>query len=181
MIASHNSMSYLRGKGFFNNLFSRFWRCQDKTITEQINSGVKFFDLRVMSTKLGMRFACGKIELVGESVNNVIDLLEEKKLHYRVIFERGNVNNFMNWVGYMTNLRRVSHCIDFSVKKNNTFNIVKYQKNDFVLIDNSFFAYIPTGKDTKLCLTPKSWAKEYNSITKWKRYEKNRVYFYDFV
>lgn len=48
MIGSHNSFTYLKAvnKGIFNK-FTKYWRCQYKTIQEQYDAGVRFFDVRV--------------------------------------------------------------------------------------------------------------------------------------
>lgn len=46
-IATHNSATGERSKNFFHALFTPFAKCQDKTIREQYDCGVRYFDLRV--------------------------------------------------------------------------------------------------------------------------------------
>lgn len=47
MIGSHDSFTYLAAKNSLVNRITRFWRCQDKSIVDQYNFGVRFFDIRV--------------------------------------------------------------------------------------------------------------------------------------
>lgn len=47
MIGSHDSYSYLEAKSSAMNLITRYWRTQNKSITDQYKAGVRFFDIRV--------------------------------------------------------------------------------------------------------------------------------------
>lgn len=47
MIGSHDSFTYLPAKSTIMNNITRFWRTQEKTIVEQYQLGVRFFDIRV--------------------------------------------------------------------------------------------------------------------------------------
>ena len=47
MIGSHNSFTHLASDSDINNYFTWLWRCQDKTMVEQYEAGVRFFDIRV--------------------------------------------------------------------------------------------------------------------------------------
>ena len=47
MIGSHNSFTHLASDSSLNNKFTWLWRCQDKTVVEQYEAGVRFFDIRV--------------------------------------------------------------------------------------------------------------------------------------
>ena len=46
-IATHNSATGEGSKNFLHLLFSPFAKCQDKTVREQYDCGVRYFDLRV--------------------------------------------------------------------------------------------------------------------------------------
>lgn len=46
-IATHNSATGERSKNLLHALFTPFSKCQDKTIREQYDCGVRYFDLRV--------------------------------------------------------------------------------------------------------------------------------------
>ena len=47
MIAAHDSFTYLKSEDFFSELFSMFWRCQNRSINDLYNNGVRFFDIRI--------------------------------------------------------------------------------------------------------------------------------------
>ena len=55
MIGSHNSFTYLKSTNALYNRFPIAWRCQYKTIQEQYNDGVRFFDVRVKLEKKANR------------------------------------------------------------------------------------------------------------------------------
>ena len=46
-IATHNSATGEKSKNLLHALFTPFAKCQDKTIREQYDAGVRYFDLRV--------------------------------------------------------------------------------------------------------------------------------------
>lgn len=47
MIGSHNTFSYLPPINFWGKITKLWGKCQDKTLAEQYDSGVRFFDIRV--------------------------------------------------------------------------------------------------------------------------------------
>lgn len=50
-IVSHNTMSYLKPIHWYDRLFSRWSKCQDKTLHEQYKSGIRWFDIRIRKIK----------------------------------------------------------------------------------------------------------------------------------
>jgi len=69
MIASHNTFSYLPSSKFME-LFSCFWRCQDKNAIEQIKLGVELCDIRVKYHKDSWRLCHGKA-MFGEKFSSL--------------------------------------------------------------------------------------------------------------
>ena len=53
MLGSHNSFSYLTPTKWWMRLFTPWAKCQNKTIKEQYNAGVRYFDIRVAFKKDG--------------------------------------------------------------------------------------------------------------------------------
>lgn len=53
MLGSHNSFSYLKPTKWWMRLFTTWAKCQDKTIIEQYNAGVRYFDIRIAFKKDG--------------------------------------------------------------------------------------------------------------------------------
>lgn len=47
MLGSHNSFSYLPVKHWWIAILKPWYKCQNKTIYEQYNSGIRYFDVRV--------------------------------------------------------------------------------------------------------------------------------------
>lgn len=163
MIASHNTFSYLQPRYKIFNFFKGFWRCQDKNINEQIASGVEYLDVRVRYTSDGMVRLCHGIVDYGNEYDSLAELVDDciyknipstkskkKKIHYRLILERGNrfsfesdtyemimvnqikdnTNAVLDWVvikkgwkTYYQNFGKVT-IVDVCFKKWNIFNII---------------------------------------------------------
>lgn len=73
MYASHNSLTAYPVKRWYMKLLQPFSRCQEKGIDEQINAGVKFFDIR-------LRIKNGK-EAFNKTIKTLI--LDEKERNMR--------------------------------------------------------------------------------------------------
>ena len=164
MIASHNTFSYLQPRYKIFNLFKGFWRCQDLDIKEQLSSGVEYLDVRVRYTSNGMVRLCHGLVDYGNEYNSLAELVEDciynnipttkskknKKIHYRLILERGNRFSFESdtdeirvnqnkdyppnavldwvvikkgWKTYYQNFGKLT-IVDVCFKKWNIFNII---------------------------------------------------------
>lgn len=51
MLGSHNTLTYFPMKGFFAGLTKCWSECQEKTVQEQYNLGVRYFDIRIKFDK----------------------------------------------------------------------------------------------------------------------------------
>lgn len=76
-IATHNSCTGERGFGLLSWLVTPFSRCQTKTLTEQYDAGVRYFDIRIRKTKRGWVSAHG----LWESEKTIHELLQELNDH----------------------------------------------------------------------------------------------------
>ena len=161
MIASHNTFSYLQPRHKIFNFFKGFWRCQDLDIKEQLASGVEYLDVRVRYTSDGMVRLCHGYVDFGKEFPTLAELVyyyiwrnlptkkPRKKIHYRIILERGNrfsfesdtdeiriiemaynLNTVLDWVvikkgwkTYYQNFGKVT-IVDVCFKKWNIFNII---------------------------------------------------------
>ena len=161
MIASHNTFSYIQPRHKIFNFFKGFWRCQEKDIKEQLANGVEYLDVRVRYTfDCKVRLCHGIVDYGNEYADlaaivyyyiwrNTATRKSKKKIHYRLILERGNrfsfekdtdkirwmekVNNFnavLDWVvikngwkTYYQNFGKVT-IVDVCFKKWNLFNII---------------------------------------------------------
>ena len=163
MIASHNTFSYLQPRYKIFNFFKGFWRCQDLDIKEQLASGVEYLDVRVRYTfDCKVRLCHGFVDY-GKEYDSLAELVDEliyknvpttkskknKKIHYRIILERGNRFSFESdtdeiienqikynpnavldwvvlkkgWKTYYQNLGKLT-IVDVCFKKWNIFNII---------------------------------------------------------
>lgn len=75
-IATHNSCTGEKGYSW-RKLFTLFSRCQNKTIIEQYDVGVRYFDIRIKRTKRGFVAAHG----LWESKEDLYTLLERLNNH----------------------------------------------------------------------------------------------------
>lgn len=163
MIASHNTFSYLPPRYKIFNFFEGFWRCQELNINEQLDNGVEYLDVRVRYTFDGKVRLCHGIVDYGKEYNSLAELVEDciyknvpatkskknKKIHYRLILERGNrlyfeadtdeirvyqvkdnLNAILDWVvikkgwkTYYQNFGKVT-IVDVCFKKWNIFNVI---------------------------------------------------------
>lgn len=71
-IGTHNSCTGEKGYSW-RKLFTLFSKCQSKTIKEQFNIGVRYFDIRIRITKRGVVAAHG----LWESKKQVKEILKE--------------------------------------------------------------------------------------------------------
>lgn len=80
-IATHNSLSYLKPIHWYHRLLKPWYQCQDLTIQEQYNLGVRIFDIRVKQIK-GIWYFCHNhitftslTDITGEHIINTITTL----------------------------------------------------------------------------------------------------------
>nr|DAH13270.1 MAG TPA: hypothetical protein [Caudoviricetes sp.] len=197
MIGSHNSMTYLPPKNILMRLFTPFWRCQNKTIKEQIDAGVEFFDLRVVwDRKLHCwQFAHGLVRFGGTAgFAGVIALLEKNKCLYRIVLERGTEYEearFRNWLGGSVGADiwwgDHSNCIAAIIKRG-WYN-VRLNANYYTKLHLADHSFVPFRSDKpwwrqlswRMFCTPRLWAKRHNTVENGWKEDKNTVHFYDFA
>ena len=96
MIGSHNSMSYLPPKNLWGKI-TRLWnKCQDKTIEEQFNSGVDYFDIRINLYNEEWHFVHNKVDY-GIVDNDIWKYLGETRLPIRVIYDKRSKPKDINY------------------------------------------------------------------------------------
>ncbi len=144
-IATHNSGTGEKGKTFFHDLFSIFSKCQNKTILEQWNSGVRFFDLRIENElHLAHGLWSSKITLL-----DVLDMLNEISLTDKenstfvmITIERNyHEKTITSLVNYLMTLKKKYnnlHFVSINRKRPKWETVVFYNKvkyvNDYVSV-----------------------------------------------
>lgn len=71
-IGTHNSATGERGKSLKDWLLTPFACCQSKTIKEQLESGVRYFDLRVRENKKGEWICCHGIWESNRTIQSIL-------------------------------------------------------------------------------------------------------------
>lgn len=88
MLGSHNSISYLPIKGW-KKILKPWIKCQDLTIEEQYNQGVRYFDLRVRKVPMEGWWYCHNSAVFVPVMEHkeILEFLIEKKCHIRIILD----------------------------------------------------------------------------------------------
>ena len=189
MIGSHNSMTYLPPKNPIFRLFTPFFRCQNMSLIEQIEEGVRFFDIRVAWSKRQKRwvFAHGIVTLGGRNtaeVSEVFDLFERHRCSFRIILERGGKKTERSFQDtFYKYFAPRNGCLFIGIKRG--WRIV-YKSTHFPGIDDRSF--VPFRSDEpilhqfswKILNTPKKWAERKNFVEEGYKTDKI-IHFYDFA
>ena len=204
MIGSHNSMSYLPPQRWLWRLFAPFWRCQDKTIEEQIKAGVRYFDIRVVwDRKLySWQFAHGLVRFgwtrrdnLAVGLTPILTLLEAHGCLYRIVLERGTEYDearFRNIIGYSNGAETWwgSHpnCIAAIIKRG--WKSVRDRRFEdayrHIQLDDRSFVPFHSDKpwwqqlSWRMLCTPRLWAKRHNAVQDGWKEDNDTVHFYDF-
>lgn len=95
ILGSHDTMSYLRPRTWWGRLFSFVARCQSRTIAEQWQAGVRYFDLRIgYDSDWNAEFRHGAVAYVGDFPDSVMAWLAERartageRVWVRVLLEK---------------------------------------------------------------------------------------------
>lgn len=192
MLATHNSCTFKVATNKLYELFHCIWRCQDKSLTEQYRSGVRFFDIRIYRKKNSWGFCHGKVNLY----NGISDLfalyqvirLQYPDAKYRIVLEKYKDNSeielFKEEIEKYLELfkDRVYQCII----KPGWIVVWNNNKMNYNIVDNSWVPFTsdkPWYKQLswKIFSTPKKWAKKHNHITQEEMDNESTIYFYDFI
>lgn len=96
MLASHNSLTYLRPRRWWTRIFRSFWQCQDKSLIDQYAAGARRLDIRVRRTHRGQWRPChGIIDLGKRNYPSLRALLQAhnyplQDLSLRIVLERSS-------------------------------------------------------------------------------------------
>lgn len=89
MLGSHNSFSYLKPTKWWMRLLTPWSKCQDKTIEEQYNDGVRYFDIRIAFKKDGsMRIVHNLIEYPTKELYNALRTFKNRSdVYLRIVLD----------------------------------------------------------------------------------------------
>lgn len=88
MIGSHNTMSYLPPKNLWGVITIPWSRCQSKTLQEQYDAGVRFFDIRVCKIKGAWHYVHNKVDYDKADLQALTDFFKSHADTYlRLIYD----------------------------------------------------------------------------------------------
>lgn len=211
MIGSHNSMTYLKASSKVWEKLSAYWRCQDKTIDEQIAAGVRWFDIRVAYDKSARgssfwKFAHGEVDLqmtvktgsgtgrsagsVRLTLDDVLTKIQNAGGLVRIMLEKGDADDETLFAEYFSQplMCKKWPCIIGAVIKEN-WRVLWNKRPDLGITDCSYVPYkrdTPVLKQLKAILkfpfkSIKKRADEGFQPTKAQREHQYYVWVYDYV
>lgn len=190
MIASRNSLSYLRAKNPFYEAVSLFWRCQHKDLSTQNATGVKFFDIRIaLSKKKGLVFVCGKVVLdsSGFDFYELVRDIESAGCYYRVTLEYGGEYEEKWFAAFMSrniSILGLEHCVECVINRTKE-TVYKKEGVDFTVVDKTVKPEGFKNNVNKLLSNIRNYDEmDYppcTEITDYKKREKKKVFVFDFV
>lgn len=83
-------MTYLPAANRRWEILAPWWRCQDKTLEQQIEAGVRWFDLRIIRHGDRWHWAHGLVDLGEADVFHALDTIGECGGSCRLLLERGD-------------------------------------------------------------------------------------------
>lgn len=94
ILSSHNTMTYLPPKKWWMKIFKPIYQCQNKSITQQLDEGVRYFDIRISFDKFdNLEFRHGLVAFKGD-VNALFRILDNysstnrEEIVCRIVLER---------------------------------------------------------------------------------------------
>lgn len=183
MIGSHDTYTFKKAKNWAVNLMSKFWRCQDKTIQEQYDAGVRFFDIRVFRNKNKWQAAHGlaEFDVYFTTIEDICKQFESNGVKYRIWLEKGSDADWElfkqecafikdEYPGFVEAYRKF---------KEPFFTKETHPKMKYYACEMEKFSNIISGLWTRPI---KSWAKKNNpTITQEMIDDPNVIYFMDYV
>lgn len=169
MIGSHNSFTYLPSTSWLYNKFSRYWKTQCLTVSEQYSFGTRFFDIRVHWSHHKWQLCHGIVNLT-MSFDSLEDICKYMKKNapraiYRIVLEKGGINDEGMFITEAHGLCAKYHFlwrIDISSRKTWLGSV---DNNNLRLFDEGYkFALVNTWEDT---------AHELRGYVTWKTFYKD--------
>lgn len=150
MIGSHNTLSYLPPKNLWGKITRPWNKCQDKTIEEQVNAGVDYFDIRIDFYNDGKwHFVHNRVDY-GLVNNDIWKYIGKTELSIRIIYDRRSKPK------------------DVILEKHRFTNYLSYLKEEYNINIDSAITYW----DWKECCAPFIKVKEFHASVsaKWYQY-----------
>lgn len=170
MIGSHDTFTYLKPTNPICNLFKRWWKCQCRTIDEQYEFGIKFFDIRVVWHRNRWYFAHGLVTLnfnylKFKTLYQLCGYIEYwyPKAIYRLVLERGSEKVEKKFTKEVKLLHGFKNLWRVDIKSHKTWNGEIYNQNEAFLKLGYKFAKVNTWEapayELHGCISKDNWNK----------------------
>ena len=134
ILASHNSLTYCKPQWYFRPL-AWFGRCQDKTIEEQYELGVRYFDIRLRfrETWFETKVISGHGLLSYDiNVEEILEYLNSKgDCTVRLTLEISFMDKFLKWVEFSRDAFKCT-CNHYSITFTNIIFTGGYEKGSWI-------------------------------------------------
>lgn len=90
MIGSHNSATYLKEKKWWMTILRPWTKCQNKTLKEQYNEGVRYFDFRIKidDTNIGyIPWICHNNVIYKERLFKALEEIDYQDVSIRILLD----------------------------------------------------------------------------------------------
>lgn len=184
MIGTHDSYTFLPARKKLFEWFSFLWRTQVKSIAQQKEIGVTYFDIRVRRDRNVWRVCHGLVDFnkIFNSISNILELFSTYKV--RIILEKGDStdkNLFINSVLACAEYPSLS----FACIKSGWKVIIDRDPHIWDYTYTPWLSGISFWKNIKrfnFFSTIKKWAKRHNpTINDILKKDSTNVYFMDYV
>ena len=181
MIGSHNTLSYLPPKNLWGKITRPWNKCQDKSIEEQVNVGVDYFDIRIdFYNDNKWHFVHNRVDY-GLVNNDIWKYIGKTELSIRIIYDRRSKPKdvilekyrFTNYLSYLKEEYNVN--IDSAI----TYWDWKEYCKPFIRV-KEFHASV-SAKWYQYLLGCKWFANRYNNFSKAANMCMNEVLLLDYV
>ena len=201
MLGSHDSFTYMVARDGIINTFPSFWRCQEKTIKEQYDLGVRVFDIRVNKDVQNKKFTWQVSHGLAKFNQNFVSLSaigsyfkkQYPGSYFRVILESGSNNEEIvtKFKEQAKKLMNSYEDIVWQVVIKSPWTVL-YQGKDFKVINDYSCHLFNWNVNRSLwenikhfdfkSYSIKSWAKKHNpNITQEMKDDPDKLYFMDYV
>lgn len=150
MIGSHNTLSYLPPKNLWGKITRPWNKCQDKSIEEQVNAGINYFDIRIDFYNDGKwHFVHNRVDY-GVVNNDIWKYIGKTEVSIRIIYDRRSKPK------------------DVILKKQRFIDYLSYLKEEYNINIDSAITYW----NWKECCAPFIRVKEFHASVsaKWYQY-----------
>lgn len=181
MIGSHNTLSYLPPKNLWGKITRPWNKCQDKTIEEQVNAGIDYFDIRIDFYKdKKWHFVHNRVDY-GVVNNDIWKYIGKTEVPIRIIYDRRSKPKYVilekqRFIDYLSYLKE-----EYNVNIDSAITYWNWKECCAPFIRVKEFHASVSAKWYQYLLGCKWFANRYNNFSKAANMCMNEVLLLDYV